>query len=214
MNRVHLPRVCFLLAILLLPSPALSQELGLFYNGATSNNPEFPRPRGFAAQALMPFNEDWLFRVSFHRMTDDSVKDGMVCRHYVPHVNCRTEKVRTALSLTGLRLGVHRTLHSGDNLRFGAGTGFSFNSLGGEAVGSSGLEADLLVPNGGQIGAFGFLSLALVPYPRVPITFQAGLNAHWVKFNACSGGTPPQYDPFCTPSTFQEWEMGLSLPLR
>lgn len=214
MNRVHLPCVCFLFAFLLLPSPTLSQELGVFYTGATSDNPEFPRTRGIAAQALMEFNQDWSFRVSLHRMTHDSVKDSRVCRHYVPHIGCRTEEVRTSLSLSGLRLGIQRSLYAGDRVRFGAGTGFSFNTLGGDAVGVSGLNADLLIPNGGQLGGFGFLSLAVVPYPRVPVTFSAGLNAHWVKFNACSGGDPPQYDPFCSPSTFQEWEMGLSLPLR
>lgn len=214
MNRVHLHGLFFLFAVLLLPSPTYSQELGIFYTGATSDNPEFPRLRGMAAQALMKFNQDWSFRVSLHRMTHGSVKAGRVCRHYVPHIGCRTEEVHTSLSLSGLRLAVQRGVYAGDHLRFGAGTGFSFNTLGGETVGVSGLKADLLIPYGGQIGGFGFLNLAVVPYPRIPLTFQAGLNAHWVKFNACSGGDPPQYDPFCTPSTFREWELGLSLPLR
>jgi len=201
------------LAALSFPAPAPCQELGVSYTVAGTDNPEFPDPHGFTAHALMALNQDWFFRGSLHRVKNETEKDGRVCR-LVPHIGCKSEETHTSLALSGLRLGVIRSLRFGDKIRVLAGGGFSFNTLSGRSVGVSGLQADLLVPKGGQIGTFGTLSLAMTPYPRVPIAVVGGINAHWVNFNACSGGDPPQHDPFCNPSTFRELEVGLSYPVR
>jgi hypothetical protein len=46
------------------------------------------------------------------------------------------------------------------------------------------------------------------------VALEGGLNLRWINFAACSGGDPPQYDPFCESDDFQEIQIGLSVPFR
>ena len=212
----NLPRAVFFLFLPLLFSPSLlrCQELGISFLGATTGHPEFPSPLGFTAHGLFRFNPSWFFLVSYGRLSDEQVRTGRVCQHYVPHVGCRNEETTTSLSLSGLNLGALRALHEGQTVRLMGGGGLSFSSLGGEARGVSGLPGDLLIPKGGQIGAFGSLKIGLRPLASLPAMVEGGVNLHWIKFNSCSGAEPPQYDPFCKPDIFQEAEIGISFPFR
>ena len=192
------------------PSDLASQEVGISFTAAESNLLELPAPLGIEAYAMMEFNPAWNVRVSFRRIADETGKAAQVCRVYAPHIGCRLEDTHTSLSLSGLRVGVMRVFSLGELFRVGAGVGLSFNHLDGEAKGVSGLKADLLLPNGGQLGALGLFSLAFSPYRPIPIRVVGDFDVHWVKFNTCSGASPPQYDPFCTPSSFLELGLGVS----
>jgi hypothetical protein len=152
----------------------------------------------------------WLLQVSFQRVSDGTVKQGVVCVTYSPRIGCAPEQTRTSASLSGLRGAIVRAVHVGRRLRLGGGVGVSFNQVDVAATGVSGRRADLLHPTGGQLGVFGSLSLAVAPYPEIPARVLGRMNAHWVDFRACSGEIPPQYDPFCTSGTFRELEVGLS----
>ena len=86
----------------------------------------------------------------------------------------------------------------------------SFNQVSAESVGESGLDADLLAPNAGQIGYHALLSAAVTPVRGLPVSLTGGISVHWVGFNTCSGNDPPQYDPFCGTSVFREIEAGVA----
>jgi hypothetical protein len=152
----------------------------------------------------------WLLQISFHRLEDETDKLGLVCRTYSPRIGCAQEETHTEAALSGLRAGLVRMHNLSERLRVGGGAGLSFNHVDAGARALTGMRADLLVPNGGQIGAFGTLSAAVRPVLALPARVLARFNAHWVDFNACSGEDPPQYAPFCSSGTFWEMEMGVS----
>ena len=102
------------------------------------------------------------------------------------------------------------SFQKGDYLRLGLGGGGSFNQVGVDAVGESGLMADFLENGAGQLGVHGSLSLAIAPYPSIPLRITGDFTGHWVNFSVCSGEDPPQTDPLCDPATFKEVSLGLS----
>jgi hypothetical protein len=166
------------------------------------------------AHAEMSVRPGWDFWISIHRVSDATDKEGLVCQHYSPHIGCRNEPTHTSLSLSGLRLGALRPIPLDDRIIIRVGGGGSFNVLDGRATGDSGLRADLLIPKGGQIGAFVALLVELAPIPSLPVSLEGGLQIHWVDFSSCSGEVPPQYDPFCKSEAFREIHVGLSIPFR
>lgn len=85
-----MPKVSFLLLavlglILLTGTPALAQqpslfqELGVFATATSSDNVELPSLMGFGAFARWQIANGWLFRVSYHRSTEETHKEGIVC---------------------------------------------------------------------------------------------------------------------------------------
>lgn len=189
----------------------LFQELGGFAVVMSSDHPELPGPKGFGLASVWEFGGNFMARVSFHRASDDTRKEGIVCDQYSQRINCRPEITQTSVSLAGLRGTVMVKVPVGRMVRLGAGGGLSFNHISAEAVGTvSNLEADLLAPNAGIIGYNTLLSAALRPVASVPLQLTGGFGIHWVDFNTCSGNDPPQYDPFCGMQPFREIELGLS----
>jgi len=191
--------------------PSLFQELGVFAISARTNHKEFSSPRGFGASSSWEFAGRLMARVSYHRASEDSRKEGVVCDEYSSRINCRAEITDTSLTLSGLRGAVLWAIPLGDQLRLGAGGGLSFNHVTAESVGTvSGLDADMLAPNAGIIGFSTLITAALTPLSTVPVSLTGGFGVHWVNFNTCSGNQPPQYDPFCGMESFKEIELGLS----
>jgi hypothetical protein len=208
-----------LLAILsiLLAAPAEAQQQALFHELGgfavvmSSDHPELPDPKGFGLASVWEFGGNFMTRLSFHRASDETVKEGIVCDQYSQRINCRPEITETSVSLSGLRGTVLVRVPLGDLVRLGAGGGLSFNHISAETVGTvSDLEADLLAPNAGIIGYNTLLSATVTPLASIPLQLTGGFGIHWVDFNTCSGDDPPQYDPFCGMEPFREIELGLS----
>jgi len=202
----------FLLALAAGAGPLGAQELGVVAFGASSENVELPDPYGFGAFAQFR-GSGWLFRLSYARYSDDTQKSGTVCRVYSPRIGCRTEGVATSARMGGLRLTAQRAVRLGELLEVGAGGGLSFNSLTVDARGESGFRADLHMPNTGQIGYLGSVSLSLSPVPSVPVKLVAGIGGHWVKFRGCVSAEDRTsgYAPFCGWDRFTEVQAGLSV---
>jgi hypothetical protein len=218
MNTRILPLLLLLFGChLLLPTSAraqeasLFQELGVFSTAIYSDHPEMPSPMGFGAFARWQIARGWLFRLSYHRTYEFTEKLGTVCDQYSQRINCRTEPTETDVTFSGLRGSLSRAFQIGQWLEMGMGGGLSFNHVKPEAVDLTGWEADMLIPNTGQIGYLTSLSATVAPLRSLPILVVGGLTGHWVDFNGCSGEDPPQYDPFCGWTTFKEVELGLSL---
>ena len=191
--------------------PSLFHELGVFAISAHSNHKEIPSPRGFGGAASWKFGGSFLARLSYHRISDDTRKEGIVCDQYSQRINCRSEVTETSVTLSGLRGGLLWALPLGDRVRLRAGGGLSFNHVTAESVGrESGLDADLLAPNAGIIGFTALISAAVTPVSAIPVKLTGGFGVHWVNFNTCSGNEPPQYDPFCGMDSLREIELGLS----
>jgi hypothetical protein len=211
------PFFLFLALILLGSEPLLGQkdplleEMGILAVSARSENPEFPSPTGFEIHSTWTFNRSWLFRISYHRMTDETDKVGRVCKTYAPHIACNQQLTHSDMALAGLRGGLLRSMVFGRSLRVGLGGGLSFNDVNADITGESGQRADLLAPKTSQVGYLALLSLDYVLPLPFPIRLSGGITSHWVQFHTCSGSNPPQYDPFCTMSRFQEGELGLSM---
>lgn len=203
-----------LVAVLLAsgPSAGAAQELGLSWVHATSPNPELPHPTGFEVVGQAP-HLGWLFRVGYTRYSDDTDKTGTVCRVYSPRIDCGEERVLSSMTLSGVRLGVMRTVDLGPFIRIGGGGGLSFSSITSHAESAAtGARADLLQPNAGHIGYQGLVSLAVTPIPGVPLRLHAGLTEHWVNFHGCADPTDKTsgYAPFCGTDRFQEISVGLT----
>ena len=204
-----------LLSTVVWPSPLASQqifqELGAFAIWASSDHPELPGPSGFGAAATWEFAEIFMARLAYHRLSEDTRKEGTVCDQYSQRINCRGEITETSSTLSGLRTTVMVVPPLGEQLRLGLGGGLSFNSLAAEAVGvESGLPADLLAPNAGIIGFTALLSAAVTPVMAVPVKLTGSFGLHWVNFSTCSGEDPPPYEPYCGMEAFKEIELGLS----
>ena len=194
-----------------LTSQQIFQELGVFWTRASSDHPELPGPSGFGAASTWEFAEMFMARLSFHKLSEDTRKEGTVCDQYSQRINCRGELTETATTLSGLRATLMVAPDLGEKLRLGLGGGLSFNSLAAEAVGvESGLEADLLAPNAGIIGFAALLTAAVTPVSRVPVSFTGSFGLHWVNFSTCSGEDSPPYEPYCGMDAFKEVELGLA----
>ncbi|MFC1660199.1 hypothetical protein ACFL3S_01870, partial [Gemmatimonadota bacterium] len=63
-------------------SPLKAQEVGAFFTAASSDHVELPGPVGFGASALMELAPEWLVRLSYHRTSEETQKEGVVCRNY------------------------------------------------------------------------------------------------------------------------------------
>jgi len=189
-----------------------AQDLGIVAVSAASQNAELPDPRGYGA--LVQFRSaPWLFRISYLRYSDETRKDGTVCRVYSPRIGCRIEGVETSARMGGLRVVAERGVRLGERLEVGLGGGLSFNSLTVDAMGESGLRADLQMPHTGQIGYLGSGSVAVLPVPSVPVRLVAGYTGHWVKFRGCASAEDRTsgYAPFCGWDRFTELQAGLSV---
>ena len=150
-------------------------------------------------------------RLSYHRVSDDTEKEGIVCDQYSQRINCRSEITANSMRLAGLRGSLLLTISPWDRLQLSAGGGLSFNQVSGESVGKdSGRQADLLAPNAGVIGYGALITAAAAPAKAFPLRVFGGFGLHWVGFDTCSANDPPQYDPFCGRESFQEVEFGLS----
>lgn len=192
--------------------PSLFQELGVFAISASSDHPEVPSPKGFGVASWWQLGRHVLGRLSYHRVSDNTVKDGVVCDQYSQRINCRPELTDTDVTLSGLRGTVLGTLVVEDRLRLGAGGGVSFNHVDTEARGVvSGRLADLLAPTAGHIGFSTLVAATLHPFFSLPVRLTGSYGVHWVNFNTCSANDPPQYDPYCGGETFRELELGFSL---
>lgn len=207
--------VPLVLSVLLCPSPIASQqifqELGGFWTSASSDHPELPGPSGFGFVSIWEFAERFMARVSYHRLSEDTRKEGTVCDQYSQRINCRAEITETSTTLSGLRTTLMVAPDLGEQLRLGLGGGLSFNSLAAEAVGAeSGLDADLLAPNAGIIGFTALFTAAVTPVTKVPVSFTGSFGLHWVNFSTCSGEDLPPYEPYCGMEAFNEIELGLT----
>ena len=189
----------------------LLEEMGVLAVAARSGNPEFPSPVGFEIHSTWTFQRHWIFKLSFHRMEDETRKVGTVCKTYAPHIGCHEELTHSQMALAGLRGGILRTLVFGRSLRVGLGGGLSFNGVNASNRGESGQRADLLAPKTGQVGYLALASLDLILPLPFPLRLSGGVSNHWVHFHTCSGSSPPQYDPFCSMASFQEGTLGFSL---
>lgn len=187
-------------------SPATAQEFAVYGVLATSNDVEFPGPRGIGASALKVVDADWLFRLSYVRTYDSTVKPGTVCITYSVRIGCHTETVSTTDSFSGLRLGAMRAVHLGSIARLGAGIGVSLNAIHIDARGDSGRAADMERPLTAEVGYLGMVHLNLTPVPSIPFGLTAGYQQHWVYFQACADVI---YAPFCGMKSFREAEVGI-----
>lgn len=199
------------IGLFLIPAGATAQDLGGVAVWASSPNAELPHPRGMGLFAH--FEGAGLgFRISLVRYSDSTFKEGVVCRVYSPRIGCGIEGVDTSVRLGGLRMIVLKSLALGGVARLGAGGGVSFNALTSTSTGDSGRPADLHIPNTGQIGYEGALTLSVVPVPGVPLKLVGSYALHWVHFRGCVDPEDPTsgYAPFCGMDRFRELELGAS----
>ena len=215
--KTSLSRLAILVLLVSIPleghgqNPSIFQELGGFAVVMSSDHPELPDPRGFGLASVWEFGSAFMARLSFHRGSDDTRKEGTVCDQISQRINCRPEITQTSVTLSGLRGTMMVKVPIGGILRLGAGGGLSFNHVSIESVGTvSNLDADLLAPNAGIIGYNTLLHATVKPVASMPLLLTGGIGVHWVDFNTCSGNDPPQYDPFCGMKPFQELELGLT----
>ncbi len=202
-------------ALLLLGCPLGAQEVSLLFVRAASANAELPAPTGFSVAGTLGVR-DWLLHLAFVRYADETLKTGVVCRVYSPRIDCGPEEVHTSTALGGLRLSVMRAVLPGAPVRLGIGGGLSFNALSGTADGRSGRRADFHVPNGGQIGYLGLLSLDVTPLAGLPLRLRGSYASHWVRLRGCVDPEDPTASanvPFCGDERFDELMVGLSWDL-
>lgn len=191
--------------------PSLFQELGVFHITAHSDHVELPNPTGFGVSSSWEFVGSFMGRLSYHRVSNETRKEGVVCDNYSSRINCRADLTETSATLSGLRGILMWAVPLGEQVRLAAGGGLSFNHLVAEAVGTgTGLRADLLAPNAGIIGFSGLVTARVTPVSSIPVSINGGFGLHWVNFDTCSGNDPPQYDPFCEMEALREIELGLS----
>lgn len=203
--RIVLPTVALLT---FLAAPSAAQEFAAYGVQATSTSVEFPSPRGVGASVTKEIHDDWLLRLAYVRMYDDTDKPGAVCIVYSPRIGCYTEEVSTTDSFSGLRFGIMRAVSYANLVRVSGGIGISLSSIHVNAQGVSGRRADLELPLTGEIGYLAMFHVSVSPVPGFPLRVTAGLQRHWVHFEACSD--PPMYAPFCGVDTFREAEVGLA----
>jgi len=200
--------------LFLAAAPLGAQELSLLFVRASSPNPELPAPTGFELAGRVG-SRGWVIGLGFARYSQATTKTGVVCRVYSPRIDCDSEQVETNTALGGLRIEAMRSVPVGGVARLGVGGGASFNSVRASSDGVSGRRADLQLPNDGQLGYLGRLSVDVSPVPSLPLRVEASYAVHWVRFRGCADPTDPTsgYAPFCGNDRFQELAVGLSWDL-
>lgn len=207
--------LALVLAFLLLPSLASSQEFEAGYVWAASHNAEFPTAKGGEIQGLFRVGRTgWQVQVGLHRIWAHSQRTSSVCRFYTPPFACQTEGTRDKVRLAGFRAAVLRSLVAARLAEVKLGAGFSLNSV--TILSSTGIvshrPADIYPTSGANAGVFGLLTLSVTPVPSAGLAIRLGALAHWVNFGSCSE-VYDRYDPFCSPATFREFQVGLAYSL-
>lgn len=180
---------------------------------ASSGNPEFPTATGGKIGGLFDLGHGWDLHLGLQRVHAETERQALVCAAYEPQIGCQSEATRDDMSLGGFRAGVVRSLVEVGPAEVKLGVGFSFNGIGIESTGlDSGHRGDVYPPSGGQVGALGLLALDVTPVPGIGLAITVGLTEHWVNFDACSSN-PNRYDPFCSPATFRELDLGVAYAL-
>lgn len=209
-ERTFLVTAALVTASLLPATPAAGQAVGVSYIAATTDHVELPDPSGPSIHARLPLGSGWHVKLAYYTISNDTEKEGVVCVNYSQRIGCEPEQTLTSTTLSGFRASLLHSFRLTDLFRIEGAGGASFNHVDAESTGvSSGDRADLLVPNGGQIGILGSISVGITPFPRVPVTLIGGFKAHWVNFTGCSGEEVPQYDPFCDAATVRELQAGI-----
>ncbi len=198
--------------------PVRAQEVALLFVHAASPNAELSAPTGFGLAGTVEVRS-WLLQAAFARYTDETFKPGVVCRVYSPRIDCGPEEVETSTALGGLRLEVMRAWHPAQALRVGVGGGVSFSALSATADGVSGRRADIHLPNAGQLGVLGLVSVDVAPLPGLPLRLRGSYAAHLVRFRGCVDPEDPTASsnvPFCGDQRFDELSAGMTwvLPRR
>lgn len=195
---------------LLVASPTRAQQIEAAYLSASSPNPEFPEADGGEIEGLFELGHGWQLDLGLRRIWARTEKEMQVCRVYHPRVSCQIEETRNEMSLTGFRAGVMRSLLAVSHAEVKLGAGLSFNQpeLESSTGLTSGFDGDVYMPSGGQVGALGLLTLDVTPAPSIGLAITLGAVAHWVNFDACSEEN--RYDPFCSPATFRELQVGVA----
>jgi len=194
------------------PRSGRAQELSLLFVRAGSPNTELPAPVGFGLSGGV-LARGWLLRASFVRYGDDTAKPGLVCRVYSPRIDCGSEEVLTSTAMGGLRLEALRPLRLAEPVRLDLGGGVSFNAISATADGRSGRRADLHLPNGGQIGWLGLVSVEIAPLATLPLRLRGSYGSHWLRFTGCVDREDPTASsnvPFCGGERFDELSVGLT----
>ncbi|MCG6987840.1 MAG: hypothetical protein LJF06_06635 [Gemmatimonadetes bacterium] len=201
--------------LLCAPSPARSQEFEAGYVWAASHNAEFPTARGGEIQGLLSLGRNtWQVQLGLYRIWARTQRESVVCRYYTPPVSCQTEETRDRVRLAGFRAGIVRSVLAKSHAEVKLGAGLSLSSV--TVLSSTGLvshrEGDVYPTSGANAGVFGLLTLDVTPVPRAGLGIRLGVLAHWVDFGSCSE-TYHRYDPFCSPATFREVQVGVSYSL-
>jgi hypothetical protein len=197
---------------LLAPSPARSQEFEAGYVWASSNNEEFPSARGGEVQGLFALGSSkWRLQFGMHRIWAHTQRESLVCAVYEPPNRCGTEETRDKVRLAGFGAALVRPLLAVSHATLKLGVGLSLNSM--TILSSTGLvthrAGDIYPTSGANAGVFGFLALDFVPVRAAGLAMRLGVLAHWVDFGSCAVDYQ-RYDPFCTPATFREFQLGLA----
>jgi hypothetical protein len=187
-----------------------AQQVGGLLVFGSSDHPELSNANGWGAFAAAPIASWMQFRLSYHRVSQDSQSEGWVCLRYAPSLGCNFEEIETTQSLGSLRVSLLPRVTVRDALQIGAGGGVSFNQVSVEAIGTAtGRKANLDAPRTGQIGYQGMASVAFTPVERVPLTAIGQFTAHWVNFRNCVS-YEDVYDPYCGVYLFKEVSLGLA----
>lgn len=189
---------------------SIFEELGVFAISTSSEHVELPSPMGFGGFARFRIGGPFDFRLSYHRVSDETHKTGVVCDQYSQRINCRPEMTHTTVGFSSVRGGVSGGIQFGKWVRIRLDGGVSFSHVTPESVDDTGWRADLLDPNTGQVGYFTGVSTTVSVLENIPLKLIGGVTSHWVEFNGCSGEDPPQYDPFCGRAVSRDLELGLS----
>ena len=204
--------LALILSWLLAPSPARAQEFGAGYVWASSNNAEFPTARGGEVEGLFALGQTrWQLQFGLHRIWARTRRESQVCNYYTPPEACQLEDTEEKARLAGFRATLLRPLLAASHVEVKLGAGFSLNSM--TILSSVGLDThrsgDVYPPSGANAGVSGLLTVELTPVPAAGLAIRLGVLAHWVDFGSCSV-TYHRYDPFCTPATFRELQVGLA----
>jgi hypothetical protein len=205
-------RLALMLPWLLAPTPTRSQQVEAGYVWAASHNAEFPTAKGGQVQGLFELGKSkWRVQLGLHRVWAHTQRESEVCKFYEPPTTCQLDLTRDRVRLTGFRAALVWPLLAGRFADIKLGGGVSLNSM--AILSSKGLvshgDGDIYPPSGSNAGVLGFLRLDVSPAPRTGLAVTLGVLAHWVYFNSCSL-TYHRYDPFCSPATFREFQLGVS----
>lgn len=183
-------------ALCMVPAKGASQEVGVYYAGASSNLAEIGSPKGFGVFGRVTPTSLLSVRVSLYRQSERSVRMGWVCTQYIPEVNCREEAVRTDTEMGGLTITTGLRGRPFSRLELEGGSGVSLNRVRGDDETESGRHSSLFMHNSLQFGALVTVSGRVRPVLQLPLTLEAGLTHHQIWLRACAE-EDWQYDPYC-----------------